>query len=455
MRRYLTFANVGLGLFMASLDMTMVAVAFPHLTRDLGSNILWSAWTISVYTLAMTMVMPLAGKLSDSVGHRKIFLWSMALFTGSSILCGLAPNIYTLIILRFFQGIGGGSFLPTATGVVSEVFPENRQRHIGLLSSVFPIGGVVGPNLGGWIVERYSWRYIFYINVPIGIVLLVFAWIFLPMPKRFIRLRIDYSGVFIFMGGMFVLMLGLNQLAEPSTFFARPMAVVFVIMGVALIWLFIRYERKSSHPVLDVTLLKSKPFMAANLFNLLFGATSFGVFSFIPLYAVSVYKLSAFSSGMILTPRSLGVIGASAITSFLLSRWGYRKPMTWGVSIAAVITIVLGQGYLSWNGLDTDAWKVFFLASLMLFSGIGMGVMMPPSNNACIELMPDKVATITGLRGMFRTVGGVLGVSLITMILHLSPDPVVGFRIVLTSFGFGMFLGLPLIFMMPDGRERR
>jgi MFS family permease len=100
---------------MASLDMTMVAVAFPHLTRDLGTNILWAAWTISVYTLAMTMVMPLAGKLSDSVGHKKIFLSSMALFTGSSILCGLAPNIYTLIILRFFQGIGGGSFLPAAT----------------------------------------------------------------------------------------------------------------------------------------------------------------------------------------------------------------------------------------------------------------------------------------------------------------------------------------------------
>ena len=454
MRRYLTFANISLGLLMASLDMTMVAVAFPRLTRDLGGNILWAAWTISVYTLAMTMVMPLAGKLSDSLGHKRIFLWSMALFTVSSILCAQAPNIYTLIILRFFQGIGGGSFLPAATGIVSDLFPENRKRSIGLLSSVFPVGGIIGPNLGGWIVERYSWRYIFYINVPIGIVLLVFGWIFLRGPKQLNRLRIDYRGVVSFMGGMFVFMLGLNHIAEPTTFFTRPLAVVFLIIGIALVWLFVRHEKTSSHPILDTTLLKSKPFLAANLFNLLMGATTFGVFSFIPLYAVSVYQLSAMSSGMILTPRSAGGIAAAAITSFFLTRWGYRKPMIWGLSIASIITIVLGQGLPSWNVVDLVGGEVLFLASLMLVSGIAIGMIMPPSNNACIELMPDKVATITGLRGMFRTVGGVLGVSLITMILHLSSNPVAGFKIAFTSFGLGMFLGLPLIFMMPDGRER-
>ncbi len=224
MPRSLAFANISLGILMASLDVTMVAVAFPHLIRDLGTNILWAAWTMSIYTLAMTMVMPLAGKVSDSLGHKRIFLFSMILFTGSSALCGLAPNIYVLILLRFLQGIGGGSFLPSATGIVSDLFPENRQRYIGLLTSVFPIGGIIGPNLGGWIVERYSWRYIFYINVPIGIVLLVVGWLFLRTTRPVGRLRIDYRAAAIFMGGIFSMMLGLNSIAEYSGTFARLLA---------------------------------------------------------------------------------------------------------------------------------------------------------------------------------------------------------------------------------------
>jgi len=455
MPRSLAFVNISLGILMAALDVTMVAVAFPHLTRDMDTNILWSGWTLSIYSLAMTMVMPLAGKLSDSLGHKRIFLFSMVLFTGSSALCGLAPNIYVLIFLRFFQGIGGGSFLPSATGIVSELFPENRQRYIGLLSSVFPIGGVIGPNLGGWIVERYSWRYIFYVNVPIGVILLVVGWLFFTGTRRTDRLRIDYRGAAIFMGGIFSLMLGLNGIAEYTGVLARFLAAACIFGGIGLLAGFLRQQKKSSNPILDTTLLQSKPFLAANLFNMLLGITSFGVFSFTPLYAVSVYGLSPLGSGMILTPRSAGGIAAAALTSFALARWGYRRPMIWGICVGSITTIALGQGLLISGWVDGIIGKVAFLALLMLVSGIGMGIMMPPSNNACIELMPDKVATITGLRGMFRTVGGILGISSITMILHLSSDPVTGFWIAFTSFGIGMLLGLPLIYMMPEGRERK
>ena len=455
MSRSLVFVNVCLGILMASLDVTMVAVAFPHLTRDLGTNVLWAAWTMSVYSLAMTMVMPLAGKLSDSLGHKRILLFSMILFTASSALCGMAPNIYVLILLRFFQGIGGGSFIPSATGIVSDLFPENRQRYIGLFSSVFPIGGIIGPNLGGWIVERYSWRYIFYINVPIGVVLIIISWLFLRGTMSMDRLRIDYRGAAVFIGAIFSIMLGLNSMAEYSTTSARGVAVALIVIGVSLIWYFLRHEKRSANPILDMELLKSRPFLAANLFNLLLGATTFGIFSFTPLYAISVYGLSTLGSGMILTPRSLGGIAAAAVTSFFLTRWGYRKPMIWGLIIVSITTVVLGQGLPSWNVVNWVGGKVSFLAFLMLISGIGVGMLMPPSNNACIELMPEKVATITGLRGMFRTVGGVLGISLITMILHLSSDPVTGFRIAFTTFGLGMILGLPLIIMTPDGREGR
>ena len=152
MRRYLIFLAAALGLLMYSIDSTVVAVAFPNFINDFGTNVLWAAWTISIYLIAVTSVMPLMGNLSDSLGRKRVFLISLMLFTTSSAACGLAPNIYSLVAFRFLQGIGGASFLPTAAGIVSDQFPESRERAIGLFTSIFPIGGVIGPNLGGWIV---------------------------------------------------------------------------------------------------------------------------------------------------------------------------------------------------------------------------------------------------------------------------------------------------------------
>jgi MFS family permease len=159
MRRYLIFVAASLGLLMYSIDSTVVAVAFPNLIKDFATNVLWAAWTISIYLIAVTSVMPLMGNLSDSFGRKKVFLISLILFTASSLACGLAPDIYSLVAFRFLQGIGGASFLPTAAGIVSDQFPENRERAIGLFTSIFPIGGIIGPNLGGWVVSLYQFTY--------------------------------------------------------------------------------------------------------------------------------------------------------------------------------------------------------------------------------------------------------------------------------------------------------
>ncbi len=149
MRRYLIFVTAGLALLMYAIDSTVVAVAFPVFTKELNTNVLWSAWTISIFFIAVTIAMPLAGNLSDSLGRKKVFLVSLILFTGSSLACGFAPNIYALIAFRFLQGIGGASFLPTASGIVSDAFPDNRETAIGLFSSIFNVGAIIGPNLGG------------------------------------------------------------------------------------------------------------------------------------------------------------------------------------------------------------------------------------------------------------------------------------------------------------------
>jgi EmrB/QacA subfamily drug resistance transporter len=439
---------------MYSIDGTAVAVAFPNFIRDFGTNVLWAAWTISIYLVAVTSVMPLMGKLSDSLGRKKVFLISLILFTTSSLACGLAPNIYILVAFRFLQGIGGASFLPTAAGIVSDEFPEHRERAIGLFTSIFQMGAIVGPNLGGWIVSRYSWRYIFYINLPIGIGLIVLILILLEDSERVRRPHIDFAGASLFFGAMLFLMLGLNFVAENFSVSSLLLTILFLVVSFSCLYLFSRQEKKDANPILDVVLLRSKPFLAANLCNMIAGAGVFGVFAFIPLFATSAYKLSTLVSGMILTPRSLAIIPASIVTSFLLKRSGYRRPMLLGMIIISFATILLGQEPGLWRMTGIHLGIAESIALIVMVSGVGIGIFYPASNNACIELMPEKVATITGLRGMFANVGGALGISLITIILHLSSTPASGFRIAFTSFGIGLLLTIPLVFLMPPGRSR-
>ncbi len=453
MRRYLIFASAGLGLLMYSIDSTVVAVAFPSFIKEFGTSVLWAAWTISIYLIAVTSVMPLMGNLSDSFGRKKVFLISLILFTASSFACGLAPNIYSLVAFRFLQGIGGASFLPTAAGIVSDQFPENRERAIGLFTSIFPIGGIIGPNLGGWIVSRYSWRYIFYINLPIGIILIAFILILLEDSEVISRPRIDFAGAAFFFGAILFLMFALNLVAENLSVSSLLLTSFFLVVSFSFLCLFFRQEVRHSNPILDITLLRSKPFLAANLSNMMIGAGAFGIFAFVPLFATSVHKLSTLASGMILTPRSLGAIPASAVTSFFLKRWGYRWPMLLGLIIISLSTVVLGDQEFQFLGVIGDLGVAQLLAILMMVSGIGIGITLPASNNACIELMPERVATITGLRGMFRFVGGAIGVSLVTVILHLSSTPENGFRITFICFGLGLLFSIPLVFLMPSGKK--
>src|SRR5438067_10259344 len=175
-RRWIFFGLAALSLLMSSIDGTIVAVALPTFIEDLHANLVWAGWTLTAYALTQTVMLPLAGKLAEQYGQMRVFLVCVFLFTLGSLLCGLAPNIYVLIACRVIQALGGGGFLPSAAGIVAREFPTNRDRMIGLFSSIFPIGGIVGPNLGGFIVEHWSWREVFLINVPIGVVVLLVLW---------------------------------------------------------------------------------------------------------------------------------------------------------------------------------------------------------------------------------------------------------------------------------------
>ncbi len=301
-------------------------------------------------------------------------------------------------------------------------------------------------------MSRYSWRYVFYVNLPIGVLLIALILILLKDSRVLSRPRIDLAGASFMSGAILFLMLGLNVIGESFSPASLLAATLFLVFSLFLGALFLRQERKDKNPLFDLDLLQSKPFLAANTSNLVVGAISFGVSSFIPFYATSVHNLSTMMSGLILTPRSGGLIVASVITSFLLRRWGYRRPMVWGFIIVSVATILLAPGLPLWGATGVRLNRAELLSLLLLSTGIGMGIVFPAANNACIELMPNKVATIVGLRNTFRTVGGALGVSLITFIVHLSSSPAKGFTVTFISFGLALLCSIPLLFLMPAGK---
>src|ERR1700689_4679249 len=210
--RHVVFAVVSLALLMSSVDQTIVATALPALQRDLHTQLNWSSWTITVYALGQVVVMPLAGKFGDQYGRKQVFLGAAVLFTVASLCCGLADNIYLLIVLRAVQAIGGGAFMPSATGIISELFGENRDRAIALFASIFPIGGIVGPVLGGVFVTYWSWRGIFLVNIPVGIVLIALAMVVIPDIARRPETHLDLRGVALLGGTLLSAMLGVGYL---------------------------------------------------------------------------------------------------------------------------------------------------------------------------------------------------------------------------------------------------
>ena len=185
MRRYIIFSVISLALVMYAINSSAVAVAFPVLISDYNISLVLAGWVLNAYQLASTIVMPLAGKVSEALGRKSTFMACTLLFTVGSMLCAVAPNIDLLIGFRVIQAIGGGSFLPCAAGIVNDEFPEARQRFIGLFSSIFPIGMIIGPNLGGWMIEAFGWRSIFWFNVPLGIVVLVLSQLLLYSGEKY------------------------------------------------------------------------------------------------------------------------------------------------------------------------------------------------------------------------------------------------------------------------------
>jgi len=457
--RYLVFVTVSLSLLLSAISGTAIAVAFPVITSSFGTSLVLAGWVLIIYQLVSTTAMPLTGKASDVFGKKLTFMTSVLLFTIGSVLCAIAPNIQLLILFRFIQGIGGGGFMPTAAGIVAETFPRSRQQLIGLFTSIFPIGQIIGPNLGGWLVTAYGWRSVFWFNIPLGIIILIVSALLIKSEQRK-ESYIDLKGAGLFTGSAFALLGGLSFIGNSSAEVSWGFSGFLLAVGIGLMIAFIRHVNRAEDPIIGREVLRGKPFMAANIYNFIYGACVVGIMSFVPLYAVSIYGMTILESGLILTPRSVSMMIASTVTSFSLLRWGYRRPMVAGTIVIVLSLFLLGIESPGFTLLGTQVGSTALLAGVMFLLGLGMGVAAPAANNACIELMPNRVASIIGVRGMFRMSGGAISIAIISLLLNDIDSMARGFTIAFFGLAIVTLAVSPLIFAMPKapvtmGEEER
>jgi EmrB/QacA subfamily drug resistance transporter len=446
--RRLVFAIVSIALMMSSVDQTIVATALPTLQRELHTQVNWSSWTITIYALGQVLMMPLAGKLGDQFGRKQVFLTAAVVFTAASLCCGLADNIFLLIALRAVQALGGGAFMPTATGIVTEIFGRDRDRAVGLFASIFPIGGMIGPVLGGIFVTYWSWRGIFLVNVPIGLVLLALGTVFIPDIARRPDRHLDIRGIVLVGGTLLSAMLGVADLgaADSSAFslwFIGPECVA--VAGVAA---FLRHSARAKSPLISIRHLAGRGFGVMNLLNFLYGSAALGFAPLVPLYAEERYGLTSLAAGTLLTARALGVIATAGLAVYLLRRTGYRWPIVVGFTVSAggmVVTAIAAP-----PGISPYLW----LAIGAGICGVGMGTCTPAANNATLQLAPEDAAAVAGLRGMFRQSGSITAVSITAAIVARSSEPGLAQARVFLVFASILIAALGLVLFVPEHRGR-
>jgi EmrB/QacA subfamily drug resistance transporter len=445
--RFAIFAIVSIALLMSSVDQTIVATALPAIQHDLSAQVNWSSWTITIYALGQVLVMPLAGKMGDQFGRKRIFLGAAALFTAASLCCGLATNIYLLIVLRAIQAIGGGAFMPSATGIVTETFGKDRDRAVGLFSSIFPIGGIIGPILGGVFVSYWSWRGIFLVNIPIGLTLLVLGAIFIPDIARRPDQNLDIGGIVLLGSMLLAAMLGIGYLggagSDPASWYFIVPECIAIAAGTG----FVRHAAKARSPFISLRFITGRGFGVMNLLNFLYGGAVLGFAPLVPLYAEDRYGFAALAAGTLLTARAVGMIATAGLAVYLLRRTGYRWPIAVGFVLAAIG--LLGTA-ASPHWLSTYAW----LAMATGICGVGVGISTPSSNNATLQLAPDHTAAVAGLRGMFRQSGAITAVSITASVIARSANPGIAQAHVFVVFAAILICSLPLVFLVPEHRGR-
>jgi EmrB/QacA subfamily drug resistance transporter len=441
-RKWWTLGALAFALFMIMLDNTVVNVALPSIQRDLGVGLSELEWTVNAYALTFAVIMLSGGKLADFFGRRRVFLLGLVIFTASSLACGLATTGEMLIGARTVQGIGAALMLPATLSIISATFPpRQRGTAIGIWAGVSAMALAIGPLIGGLITEHIDWSWIFFVNVPIGVVgLLVGRVVIRESRDTSTEQRLDIPGLLASGVGLFALTFALIE--ANSYGWTDPVIVGLFVLSAVSLAVFVLLELHQRSPMLDLSLFRSSTFAGANVVALLVTLAMFGVFFFMSLYMQNILGYSATKTGAAFLPLTILIILIAPIAGRSSDRIGSRSLMTVGmICLAASLAI------FSRLGLDSNFWDIF---PGLIVGGVGMGLVMTPMTAAALGSVPvEKSGVGSGVLNTFRQVGGALGIAVMGAIVasyvDLSggrPDPssfVDGFQVALrVCVGFAL-----------------
>jgi EmrB/QacA subfamily drug resistance transporter len=400
----LIFGALLLVLLLASLDQTIVSTALPTIVGDLG-GLSHLSWVVTAYLLASTVAGPLYGKLGDLYGRKLLLQFAIVLFLVGSALCGLSQNMTELIAFRAIQGLGGGGLIVTTMAAIGDIIPpRDRGKYQGFFGAVFGVSTVIGPLVGGFFVDSLSWRWIFYVNLPIGLVALAVIAVAFQSPSSHVHHRIDYLGAAVLTAGLSAVVL-FTSLGGTSYGWGSPLIVALIATGAVMLMLFPLVESRAAEPILPLALFRNRTFVVSSAVGFIIGLALFGAVTFLPLYLQVVKGHSPTVSGLLITPMMGGLLITSIISGQLISRFGRYRPFP----IAGTAIATVGLYLLSRIGVSTSTGAV---AIGMVVLGLGLGMVMQVLVLAVQNAVEYRyLGVATSGSTLFRQIGGSIGVS--------------------------------------------
>lgn len=407
----LILSGLAVGLLLGSLDQTIVSTALTTISVQFHRVDLYS-WVVTAYLLTSTASTPLYGKISDQFGRKRIFQGSIVLFLIGSALCGLSQSMYELIAFRALQGIGAGGLMTLAFAIIGDVIaPRERGRYQGYFGAIFAVSSVIGPLIGGFLVDQASWRWVFYVNLPIGLVGLVLINRVLKLDHNARRSKVDVAGSILIVGGVSLLLVGVQVAGAAARL--TPVAWAYLVPGVVLLVGFAWWETRAAEPIIPLHLFRNRVFAVANTIGFVAGTVMFGALLFMPLYMQHVRGISPTYSGLRMLPMLAGVLITSISSGRAVSRYGRYK----GFVIVGSAILTGGVALMSTLSISTGGWA---LSGMLFVIGVGIGMFMQILTISVQNSVPRQYMGVgTAAVTFFRTLGGAIGAAVLGAVLIL------------------------------------